>query len=165
MAWGSFALCLVASLPRCLVASLPLPCCLYALLPLCLLKYRYRQPAHTNKFLPFIVDLYVPNMGGCANVKRFGYTGYRAFANTANMIGVDLKAYTNEFFGIDYQRRSYAAQGFGQYTGSTAMQQPIWVPGTAVNRHGAYNIIRSHFSEHNTNVLTHGTLAQVNDLL
>lgn len=46
--------CLAAFMPFCLAAFVPLPL---------FLKNRYCQPAYTNQFFTFIMDLDVPNMG------------------------------------------------------------------------------------------------------
>src|SRR5689334_1594276 len=107
------------------------------------------------------MDLYIPNMGGGAEVQSGSYSRNMAIAYPANMVGIDLEPYTNEFFGVNDQCRSHAAQGFGQYAGGAAMQQAIWLAGAGINRHGTFYIISTHFGEYNTNMLTHGTLSQV----
>src|SRR5579863_7072774 len=125
---------------------------------------RHGKPADTNQLVTFVGNANLPDLGGLADVKGPGDSGYIAFPDTANMVGIDLQSDSIVLASVDDESGAHTAKSFGKRDGGPSMQEAIRLPGAVIDGHPAFNEVFPNLRELHAEVFGHGIFAQGLDM-
>ncbi len=115
--------------------------------------YSNGQAADADQPFLLISDPNVPDVGCAAEMNGRAFTVYPTRGCRPNVIGIYFEAYSPLGGWVaEAKKRGDAAQGFGQYDRSAAVQNAEWLVGTFIHWHTGCNVLIGSFQELDTKV-------------